>query len=287
MKHPLNLLNQKFYNQIADHFHQTRLKPWQGWIDLLPFFTNFFADIINKNSQVDVLDIGCGNGRFANFLEKNLLNDLKSNLESNLDLDYAQNLNFIGLDTDQALLDYAKKLKLSFKNNWQKRDVFEDFSKSNFSQSESESQDESETKNLDQKKVDLCVAFGVIHHLPKELRISFFQNIAKKLKPNGVAIITAWRFDKSKRFAKSIIRPESDEMKKIEKEFDFKPEDLGESDFLIDWETGLRAVRFVHIWDEIEMQNVCKEVGLKIVNSFDQDGKEGDLNTYYILGLQK
>ncbi len=48
----------KNYNLISDHFSKTRRIPWDNF--------KFFFKKIPSNSKV--LDLGCGNGRFSEFL---------------------------------------------------------------------------------------------------------------------------------------------------------------------------------------------------------------------------
>ena len=44
------------YAKIATHFSDTRFNQW-------PWITEFIEEINNINSQKNILDIGCGNGR--------------------------------------------------------------------------------------------------------------------------------------------------------------------------------------------------------------------------------
>ena len=58
----LNAINHAFYATVADDFDQTRGTAWPGWKRLLPYLT----------TPLSVLDVGCGNARFALFLHDNL-----------------------------------------------------------------------------------------------------------------------------------------------------------------------------------------------------------------------
>lgn len=70
--------NRQDYNLISDHFSQTRNKPWES-------FKFLFKDI---PAGVKVLDLGCGNGRFSEFLKKT---------------------DYIGIDKSEKLIKEAKK----------------------------------------------------------------------------------------------------------------------------------------------------------------------------------
>ena len=52
-------LNNRFYKTVATDFSATRQMPWAGWDRLLPFL---------PKEAIDILDLGCGNGRFLSFL---------------------------------------------------------------------------------------------------------------------------------------------------------------------------------------------------------------------------
>jgi tRNA (uracil-5-)-methyltransferase TRM9 len=69
------------YNNIAEHFSQTRYKDWSEFLDFKRYLKNNFT----------VLDVGCGNGRLLNFLA-----------------DY--NIEYVGVDASERLVKIAKKL---------------------------------------------------------------------------------------------------------------------------------------------------------------------------------
>src|ERR1700741_2300315 len=59
----LNNINRNFYATVADDFDQTRATAWPGWQRLLPYLS----------MPLSVLDVGCGNARFARFLHDDLI----------------------------------------------------------------------------------------------------------------------------------------------------------------------------------------------------------------------
>ncbi len=91
----------KDYNLIADHFSSTRKYPWKN----LEFL---FKDIPEGGK---VLDLGCGNGRFYEFLKE-------------------KNIEYVGIDKAEKLIEKARKkypeadfrmadaLDLPFENNY-------------------------------------------------------------------------------------------------------------------------------------------------------------------------
>jgi len=248
--HPLNLLNQEFYKQIGNSFHQTRQQAWPGWAEALPPIVD---TITSSQSPVEIADIGCGNGRFAEFLNTQLPPEILSKIT------------FTGIDTDKNLLSHAGKLNLQFSSTWQEADAME-------------------TNWQFQKPAHIITAFGILHHLPTtEIRNTFFVNVHNHLDDNGIAILAAWRFDRSARFAKSIVPSNSSEMDELAQTFHFSPSTLGANDYLIDWDKGGRAIRFVHIFEDKEIAELCKNNKLQITHLYDADGKEENLNRYVIV----
>ncbi len=79
-------LNRIFYASTADEFSATRQQPWPGFDGILPYIPPGV-----KGQPLRVLDVGCGNGRFASYLA-----------DQNLAVDYT------GVDASPALLDLAR-----------------------------------------------------------------------------------------------------------------------------------------------------------------------------------
>ena len=87
-----NLLNivKRNYEEIAEHYNETRQKHLEPlWGELIKY-----AKQAKPNNRI--LDVGCGNGRLIEaFKEKDI--------------------NYLGIDTNQKLLESAKKQKPNFK----------------------------------------------------------------------------------------------------------------------------------------------------------------------------
>src|SRR3990167_4678759 len=86
----LNEFNAKFYQLTAEEFSKTRGFYWQGWKELLPILQH----MVKGKAQFKVLDVGCGKGRFGEFLFRTVAK---------------KKLVYHGLDNSEALLDAARQ----------------------------------------------------------------------------------------------------------------------------------------------------------------------------------
>ena len=84
----LNDINQDFYRLRAEEFSATRQGPWQGWVQV--------RELVERHSTssttISVLDVGCGNGRFARFLKEH----------------YSRSFSYLGVDASARALDKAR-----------------------------------------------------------------------------------------------------------------------------------------------------------------------------------
>jgi len=156
----LNRVNKEFYQTVYTDFDKSRGYFWKGWERLLK--------LLPKNRPLRVLDIGCGNGRFYEFLQSN-----------GIEIDY------LGIDNSAELLDIA--IKKYSKAKFKKVDIIKE--------------------SLDNyKDYDLIVSFGVFHHIPSlKLRKAFINTLSKSLNSTGILAISFWQFTKSKNLTKRVV----------------------------------------------------------------------------------
>ncbi len=231
----LNAINQNFYTSVGKEFDETRQQPWEGWNQLLQYFP--------KKSDLKILDIGCGNGRFAQFL----IQKPDLNVEE-----------YIGIDNNQFLLKQAKNTVQNKNFTFKEIDIVE----GNFS-------------FLNEKKFDLIVLFGVLHHIPSfELRKSLFEKVSEYLAPGGVFIFSAWQFLSIPALKQRLVQWEM--FPQIE--FD----QLEQNDFLVDWRRGTNAYRYCHFVNEKEIQKLLP-LHLMKVRQFYADGKNERSNLYSVV----
>jgi len=265
----LNTINHAFYATVADDFDQTRGTAWPGWQRLLP----------HLKKPLSVLDVGCGNARFALFLHDNLssisqqspsnsvlssasdsvlstqYSALSSPLDSALSTQYSVlPLSYTGLDSSPALLDHARaaltdKPNLAF--TLEQRDIIEN--------------------PPDSGEYDLVVLLGVLHHIPGYAqRQAFIRQLAKRVKAGGLLVFAAWRFYEYERFRERIVA---------------WPEDLHveANDYLLDWRRGAVSLRYCHYTDDAEHDALVAATGLPQIDTFRDDGQGGTANRYSFL----
>jgi SAM-dependent methyltransferase len=155
-------LNKKFYQSVSKDFSNSRQYSWKGWERAVGIFHNEYKE---NTKKLKVLDLGCGNGRFAGYLISKI-----------------NNFSYKGYDTNNDLLSEARNKynsggcnELKFIN----RDIL--------------------TKALGTKyKYDFVVSFGVTHHIPdNNFRNNWFLGLTKILNKGGVLVLTFWEFEKS------------------------------------------------------------------------------------------
>jgi 2-polyprenyl-3-methyl-5-hydroxy-6-metoxy-1,4-benzoquinol methylase len=142
------------YQEISQHFSQTRKQ--RMWPEIIAICKK-----VPVNSSV--LDIGCGNGRLVEELEKD-------------------NLNYLGIDNSENLINIAKDNYRDKDNiNFQVLDVFE-------------------VDKL-KAKYDYIFLVAVLQHIPSlELRIKALKKIKSALKENGEIVISVWNLVDNKKY---------------------------------------------------------------------------------------
>lgn len=162
----LNQLNKGFYLKTQEYFNRSRQFYWQGFKKLLPYLSTGKAGL--QGSSLQVLDVGCGNGRFGKFL-----------MESGKKIEYT------GIDNNQYLLDKAK--------------IF-------LPDAKLINQDLLEPIKLDQK-FDLIGVYGVMHHIPGfDNRLKILEQLKQFLNKNGLLIVNFWQFNNVKRMKKKVVK---------------------------------------------------------------------------------
>lgn len=260
----INELNQKFYQIVANDFSDSRQYFWQGW-HKIPLF---LKKNIEKRKKITVLDLGCGNGRFAQFLKENNFN-----------------FNYIGLDNSAKLLTIAQE---STKKEGINAELIEFDPIDNYLKNQAINWPFS-------IKFDLIVVFGLSHHLPSaQLRLDFFQSLNKILNNDGLIVVSNWQFATDDRFQKNILswqKIQKTSKINILQKIKLKKilDNLEKNDYLLDWRKTTRyssknsLIRYCHFLNEKTSQDLFKKAGFQILDQFFADGKSQQLNQYFVL----
>lgn len=190
-----------------------------------------------------VLDAGCGNGRFARALA-----------ESGVTAAYT------GVDGDAQLLALAEAQTAEL-----------DGLTCRFAEA-----DLAQSVWLEQAipPYDAVVSLAVIHHFPGyPLRLRVLKEMASLLAPGGLLALSTWQFLASERLAQRTLDWEV---------VGLTAADIEPGDALLPWNQGAHAVRYVHHLDLAEVEHLVADCGLRIVETFRADGKEGNLNLFVV-----
>jgi len=155
----------QFYEEHAADFSATREREWPGWRHVI-------ADW-QPAGRPRVLDVGCGNGRFAAYLGR----------------DREQPIGYTGVDVCRPLLEAARQ-RCPPDAKLLRADL--------------------STGSLDDRlpegSFDLVCAFGLLHHIPGFAhRRALVEALAERVTCGGRLALAFWRFAERERFARRCI----------------------------------------------------------------------------------
>ncbi len=193
--------------------------------------------------EAKLLDLGCGNGELLSAL-------ITTGFQGE----------YYGLDFSKELMEIAKR-----KNSGVPIKAI--FMQSDLTKSDWETA-------LPTSLFDFILAFSVLHHLPgKSTRQSLLRKIHSLLNKEGQFIHSEWQFLNSERLKARI-----QDWRKIK----LHPNMVEEGDYLLDWKHGGYGLRYVHHFNERELECLAQESGFFIQESFLSDGENGKLGRYQI-----
>lgn len=240
----LNQLNLDFYHTTAIDFNDSRKYFWGGWEKILPLLDSF--------EDIRVADIGCGNGRFGQFLFEKCPH-IK--------------LSYTGIDANQSLLSFAEqelKGKIPALHLHQV-DIITALQKNK--------------DFLQNQEFQLMSSFGVFHHVPSfELRVKLLRYLLSKLSKEGYLVVSFWQFMNFDRFRKKIISNQD-----IVNRHTILLSELEKNDYILDWGRGKPALRYCHFSNEAEQLELIHQANAQLVTTYFADGKEGNVNQYVVL----
>jgi SAM-dependent methyltransferase len=120
----------------------------------------------------------------------------------------------------------------------------------------------------------VVAAFAVLHHIPsRELRLEILRIVNQILKKDGLLIHSNWQFLNSEKL-KARIQDWEDVSLSVSQ--------VDPSDYLLDWRSGGRGLRYVHHFDERELEELAAASHFQIIDTFYSDGETGNLGLYQV-----
>jgi SAM-dependent methyltransferase len=233
----LSALNLAFYRDHAEEFSRTRERAWPGWERLLRWL---------PPGRQQVLDVGCGNARFARFLASR-----------------HPGAGYVGVDASEPLLARARaRLPDALEAELHRADFVAD----------------PPGAVLPAGRFTLVVLFGVLHGVPGAARRSaLVRAAAERLAPGGVLALTAWRFAELADLRRRVV-PWSDA---AATGLRIDPTRLEPGDHLLRWGRG-EARRYAHALDADALARLTRGLGLTPVESYLDDGRDRERNRYAV-----
>jgi tRNA (uracil-5-)-methyltransferase TRM9 len=192
--------------------------------------------------QANLLDLGCGNGKLARALDARGHQGF-----------------YVGLDLSSVLLEDARH-NLS-------PGLEAEFHQANLAEPGWE-------QVLSHRIFDVTLCLAVLHHLPgTECRRQLLGDIYRILAPGGLLMLSVWQFLQNERL-RARIQPWEYAGLQVE--------DVDPGDYLLDWRRGGHGLRYVHHFDQAELQELADGSGFAIQTSFKSDGQGGQLSLYQI-----
>ena len=233
-------LNGRFYRDNHASFASSRHNAWPGWQRCLARYSEL-------DEPIRLLDVACGNLRFERYLARELPDTTFETIACDscdeLAAESTPPTTFVHLDIGQALLDgdacFLARLGT----------------------------------------FDVAVCFGFMHHVPTfELRRALIEATAACLAPDGLALLTFWRFADDAGLLERA--RESDTHARAELGIPV----LDRGDYLVGWDNDPHTIRYCHSFDDDEIDHLATSCPqLAVVDRFDSDGRTRKMNTYLVM----
>ncbi len=245
----LNDINQDFYRLRAEEFSATRQGPWQGWVQV--------RELVERHSTssttISVLDVGCGNGRFARFLKEH----------------YSRSFSYLGVDASARALDKARAQLAGIVPTTLLRHDVVAAEKAQILPPQA------------RRPFSLIALFGLLHRVPgADRRQALLAELARRVDTQCILAISIWEFGRFERFQKKIV-PWDVFTKASGVPID--PSQLEAGDTILTWGSSPPAYRYCHFIDPEKASRLISSLPLELIDAFTADGKTGNLNQYYLM----
>ncbi len=226
-------LNRAFYAEFAGDFSETRSSERMNVAPIMPYLA----------PDANLLDVGCGNGRLAERLDRE-----------------GFRLSYLGVDLTPALIEVAQA-RLPGLQHVAARFRVADIAVPGWA-----------APLQTDGPFDLVLALAVLHHLPGfDLRQRVVAEFVSLLRPGGKIILSNWQFTRRARLRNKLV-PWS--------VLGIDENQVEPGDALLDWKRGGTGYRYVHLLTEKEVSDLAAAASLTVVSQFYADA---DLNLYSVL----
>jgi SAM-dependent methyltransferase len=197
-----------------------------------------------------ILDLGCGNGELARALAKR-----------------NHRGTYLGVDFSLPLLREAGTQPEDFSATFVQVDLTE---LSAFSDRLLAISDQ----RLAGQGWSVITAFAVLHHIPStELRLDLLRASRRLIRDDGVFIHSNWQFLNSEKLKARIQPWEAANLSGAE---------MDAGDYLLDWRSGGKGLRYVHHFDEQELAELASASGFRVADTYYSDGEGDRLGLYQV-----
>lgn len=257
----LNRLNRGFYDRHGLSFSATRSRPWPGWQRAVRPFLDVRSRSGERSGARAIVDVGCGNGRFGVFV----------------DTLQCGPVDYLGIDNSREMIRLARQRlapRASVEASFRLHGLTDE-----------------PVLSATDGSFDLAVLFGVLHHVPGlQSRRRLLRDVAARVVPKGLLIVSFWQFGARERFRRRQI-PWSLHNAHCDDPIDERQLETG--DFLLAWGEGPAEDegaasdpgprRYCHYASPDESAEMVGDLGLATIDQFESDGDSGDLNLYFVL----
>lgn len=275
----LRQVNNDFYARCAPSFSASRNAPWVGWRSCLEAVQDCGAvrlcdgpDVhlydraaaqpgtIRKGASVRVLDVACGNMRFAAFLREELR---------------GRHIDYFAVDDCAGLVPHLPEGE-GFSTCFQNLDIIGELAVG-----------VGLAHAIDAEPCDLVGCFGFFHHVPSfELRVRLIDALLQKTTSGGVVCASFWQFMGDEKFVKKAEAWNSKAKSELASA-GLDASQLEAGDHFLGWQNEPGLWRYCHDFEELEIDALvaaaCEGGKARDVARFSADGKSGAMNRYVVL----
>ncbi len=226
-------------NNLTKNFYETCAQYWNNSENYEWRGWSHILKYFPTNSDFSVLDLGAGSGRFGHYLGR----------------EFGKRVDYTAVDYTDFYVELmqSQPIKVIRSQKILQKDLF-------------------------QKpwgvggQADFVCTFGLIHHLPTDMRDHFFGELLQVFTPDTIGLVTTWQYLDQPRLAKKVVEEKS--------------HDMPGADNILDWTKGQYGERYSHHWSIEEVVEVGGQYGFAVEYLPEPSAAENGLNNYFLFRLQ-